>query len=428
MNIFSRFFKRHAADTTVTQSEMGEANCRDGLLQDGLEHIVITEEEQRRNLLSEPDLILREEIRKQAAALGNGAGRVGSAEEIACARAIRDGIGKSQGIRASMQAFKACRTSGVGAFIPWLTLDALTAAIYLLSYALRQAGAILSIAVTVTFALLLIPTVLCFFGRFTKLPSTVSYNVIGERAGDADGLRRTVAIATSHGARHTAFVSEAFLSNAICSALLLLCGIISICIRLCTAYDGWHAFIFLLPAVAEIAAILLSLLALRGDKANCIDIALAVRLYSELAESAADGVRLMFVSLGAEGASHAGAKALLKAHPELTNAEVLCLDGIGSGGIRVIAAKNGSEGLVSRVLDCADREELGVMRVSHEAYSDRHRGAAGYIERTFAEAGACTVAITSPKAVGCSDADGAYRVMRRMLKGLIAESRDGDSE
>lgn len=347
-----------------------------------------------------------------------GTGLTGSAAETATARLIRDRLHEETGAPVRLEAFRAEPLLGRGCF-PFLGLwFALSLLLYFISFAGgKVAGIWLTLLALVVFIAGGAVLISLFLGRRTfawLLGSRVSYNVVSEKEATvtAEGAReRAIVIADNHDAvmgsyfnDFAAFRKAAFILAPVCAFIFVLFCIIKMAIGSDTAAK--ISVLTIIPAIAGVIGIFVIIAHfspfeqhLRQNNGVSVSAAMAAYAYfAENPELIPEGVKLVYVSLGAENSGHCGSEAFMRAHPEFKNAAVLAIGDIKSGALSVaecdsIRKIKFSTAVVSDIRSSAHEQDIRCDTVRHDSLKYALNSLNGYISDAFAKRGAATATI-----------------------------------
>ena len=334
----------------------------------------------------------------------------GSENETACARAIRNRLHDESGVKTRLEAYYAYPLLGRGS-LPLLGLWWMLALVlYFVSFAGgRVAGALLTALALVVFLTGSAGILSLFFGSKKLeglLVKKASYNVVSEFARyDVKDAKRTFVIVDNHDAKLGGFFGDfgllrklTILIAPIAAFLFVLFCILKMAVGFdtipkITAFTILPALFGMLGAVVTFTHY--SPFARHARENNGVATAVAMATYTYFAEhkeKMPEDAKIVYVSLGGENAAHGGSQAFLKAHPELKDAKVLCLQDILSGDFRIaecdpIRNINYSTPIVSIIRSSAHEQGIDVSVVPHDNIVKKISSLHGYASSAFAKGG-----------------------------------------
>lgn len=342
----------------------------------------------------------------------------GSESETACARAIRNRLHDESGVKTRLEAYYAYPLLGRGS-LPLLGLWwMLSLALYFVSFAGgRVGGALLTALALVVFLSGSAGILSLFFGDKTLkglLVKKASYNVVSEFSkNEGKAAKRTFVIADNHDAKLGGFFGDfgilrklTILIAPISAFLFVLFCILKMAVGFdtipkITAFTILPALFGILGAVVTFTHY--SPFARHARENNGVATSVAMATYTYFAthkNRVPDDAKIIYVSLGGENAAHSGSQAFLKAHPELKDAKVLCVQDVLSGDFRIaecdpIRKINYSTPLVSIIRSSAHEQGIDVSVVPHENIVKQISSLHGYMSSAFAKDGIETATIVA---------------------------------
>lgn len=333
----------------------------------------------------------------------------GSANETACARAIRQTITEETGAQARLEAYRAYPMFGRGS-LPFLGLWYLFCyVLYFVSFAgNRLVGILLSALALVVFGIGMTTVLTAHFGKKRKmkkmLSQKVSYNVVSEFSKNTDSKKkeRTFLIVDNHDAVVGNFFKEQRYLIRLTQIFVPLTAVIFalFCVlkmAIGTDSSAKITAFTVIPAVLGVMGILLttmrySPLEKDAKQNNGIATSVAMATYAyfvEKPELLADDVRMVYVSLGGENSGHGGSEAFVRSHPEYASACVLTIGDIESGDLKIIERNcvrniNYSTPMVSLIRSSAYEQKIDVSVHPHDTLPQKLASIHGYISDAFA--------------------------------------------
>lgn len=343
----------------------------------------------------------------------------GSANETACARAIRRRLVNETDATVRLEAYKAYPLMGRGS-LPFYGLWCLLCyVLYFVSFAgNRLAGILLTILALGVYLIGCVAMIMMHFGKhkFKKFMSQkVSYNVVSEFSKNTDKLKkeRTFIICDNHDAVLGNFLTDYRpMSKAAYVFIPLTCVVfVLFCIlkmALGTDTPTKITAFTVVPAVIGVLGITVTILRFspfdkHAKQNNGIATAVAMATYAYFAEQPEllpDDVRLVYVSFGGENSAHGGSEAFVKSHPEFARAGVLCVGDIESSDIK-IAERNSirriqySIPLVSLIRSSAHEQNIDITALPTDKLSQKFASLHGYMSDAFAQNGNPTATIVA---------------------------------
>ena len=336
----------------------------------------------------------------------------GTAQETACARAIRSRLEAETDTPVRMEAFKAKPALGRGCFFMLGIWFLLSYALYYVSFAGgRLVGILLTLVALFNFAIGSVIILLLFLGNKKLsgiLSDEISYNVVGEccKNRDRDVKERVIVIADHHDAVQGSILRDyglirrlTVLLCPISAAVFVLFCILKMAIGTESPDASVKISVFtVVPAVLGVMGVVATLFhyspfARHAKIPNGLSICTAMATYAYFAEQPEllpDDVRLVYASFGGENSAHSGAEAFIKAHPEFHNAAVICIGDVSGSEVKIaeydpIRRLEFSTQLTSSVSGVAHEQGVEISTIPHrtllQALSQLH----GYPSTAFAK-------------------------------------------
>jgi len=345
----------------------------------------------------------------------------GTENETACARAIRDRLHQESNVKTRLEAYKAYPLLGRGAFplIGVLYLFAIT--LYFLSFAGSPlAKVLLTLLALIVFITGLVVLFMLFLGKEKLkgiLNHKVSYNVVSEfekpytQDVDKEKKERVFIITANHDALLGSMFQDfgKFRKITLILAPITIVLFVLFCIlKMAIGVDtpAKIASFVIIPAIFAFVGIAVfithfSLSPQHARQNNGIATSVAMATYSYFAEQPqfiAEGVKIVYVSMGGENSGHGGSEAFVKQHPEYSKAQVLCIGDILSGDLKVAecdALRNikFSSQLVSLIKSSGHEQDIAVVSVPHENVGDKFNSLHGYPSNAFSKNGITSATI-----------------------------------
>lgn len=346
----------------------------------------------------------------------------GTAQETACARAIRSRLEAETDVPVRMEAFKARPALGRGCFFMLGIWFLLSYALYYVSFAGgRLAGILLTLVALVNFSVGSIIILLLFLGNKKLsgiLSEDVSYNVVSEccKNRDRDVKERVIVIADNHDAVQGSILRDYGLIRRL---TVLLCPIsaavfVVFCVlKMAIGTEAPDASVKIsvftvVPAVLGVFGVVATLFhyspfARHAKISNGLSICTAMAVYAYFAEQPElmpDDVRLVYASFGGENSAHSGAEAFIKAHPDLRDARVICIGDIDGAELKIadydpIRRLTFSTELTSAVSGVAYEQGIEISTVPHGNFVQKMAGLHGYLGTAFAKEGVQSTTLIS---------------------------------
>ena len=346
----------------------------------------------------------------------------GTAQETACARAIRSRLEEETDTPVRMEAFKARPALGRGCFFMLGIWFLLSYTIYYVSFAGgRLAGILLTLIALINFAVGSIIILLLFLGNKKLsgiLSEQVSYNVVGEccKNRDRDVKERVIVIADYHDAVQGSMLRDYGLMRRL---TVLLCPIsaavfVIFCIlKMAIGTGGADASVKIsvftvVPAVLGVMGVVATLFHYSPSPRyakipNGLAICTAMATYAYFAEQprlVPDDVRIVYASFGGENSSHSGAEAFIKAHPDFRDARVICIGDMSGSELKIaeydpIRRLNFSTKLTSSVSGVAHEQGTEITTVPHRTFAQKLSQLHGYPSTAFAKQGVQSTTLMS---------------------------------
>ncbi|MDE6303174.1 MAG: hypothetical protein K2M36_06280, partial [Clostridia bacterium] len=319
----------------------------------------------------------------------------GSVGETACARAIRSRLSEETDASVRLEAYRAYPLLGRGT-LPFFGLWYLLCyVLYFVSFAGgRLAGILLTLLALAVFAVGTTVMALMYFNknRLRKIMAQkVSYNVVSEFSKNTDKLKkeRVFIIADNHDATLGNFITHYRLMSKIAHVLVPLTAIVFVLfciIKMAVGIDtpAKVSALAVIPAVIGVIGIAVTLLRFspferHAKQNNGIATSVAMATFAYFAEQPdliPDDVRIVYASFGGENSGHGGSEAFVKAHPEFSGAQVLCLGDIESADIK-IAERNAirrisySTPFVSIIRSSAHEQKIEITAMANDNISQK---------------------------------------------------------
>ena len=374
----------------------------------------------------------------------------GSENETACARAIRNSLHDESGVKTRLEAYYAYPMLGRGS-LPLLGVwYVISLVLYFVSFAGNKgAGALLTALALVVFLSGAAAIMSLFFGNKAlagMLGKKVSYNVVSDFTKTEDNAdKRAFVIVDNHDAKLGGFFGD----FGILRKLTILVAPISaflfvlFCIlKMAMGADNTAeiAVFTILPAIFGIigAAVTFthySPFTRHARENNGMATAIAMAAYGYLVEhkdKLPDDVKIVYVSLGGENSAHGGSQAFFKAHPELANAKVVCVQDILSGDVKLAECDplrriTFSTPVVSIIRSSAHEQGIDVSVVEHNKIVNKITSLHGYISNAFAKGGIETATITAGEqadhVLDRHDAEKLFALTVGSLQKLMSETK-----
>lgn len=278
-----------------------------------------------------------------------------SADETACARAIRNRLHDETDAKTRLEAFSTPKIAGRSSLALLGAWYALCYAIYFVSFAGdKLTGILVALLSLVLFLAGGTVCMLLYLGNrkaCALMPKKVSYNVVSERARNDKDVKRTFIVCDSHDAVPGSPVKDFELMRKISLIIAPISVFIFVLFCILKMAIGTGApngaakisAFTIFPFISGIFGISAMILQF-SPKENCarvpngISTAVAMATFAYFAEQPElmpEDVRIVYASFGAEEAGHGGSRAFVKAHPEFAGATVLCIGNVKGGGFRV---------------------------------------------------------------------------------------------
>lgn len=344
----------------------------------------------------------------------------GSANETACARAIRQTITDETGAQARLEAYRAYPLFGRGS-LPFLGLWYLFCyVLYFVSFAgSKLVGILLSALALAVFAAGMATVLTAHFGKKRKmramLAPKVSYNVVSEFTKNTDPKRkeRTVLIVDNHDAVVGNFFKEqrfssklAHIAIPLTAAVFVLFCILKIAIG--TNTPSKITGLTVVPAILGVLGIVITMTRFspfekHAKQNNGVATSVAMATYAYFVEKSGvidDDVRMVYVSLGGENSAHGGSEAFVKSHPEYASACVICIGDIESGDLKIVERNcmrniSYSTPMVSLIRSSAYEQKTDIPVQPHDTIVQKFASMHGNIADAFAINGNPTAAIVA---------------------------------
>lgn len=349
-------------------------------------------------------------------------GRVtGSAQETACARAIRARLEEETDSPVRMEAFKTHPSLGRGCFYLLGIWFLVSYALYYVSFAGGRVAGILFTAVALVNFLVGVTVISLLFMGNKKLSALlgagVSYNVVGEfsKNRDRDVKERVIIVADAHDAPRGSMLKDYGILRRLTVWLCPLSAAIFVLFCILKMAIGTSepdvstkvTLLSVIPAISGVSGIVVTSLhyspsAKHSKLPNGISTCVAMATYSYFAEQPEllpDDVRVVYASFGGENSVHSGAEAFIKAHPEFADARVLCIGDIDGAELKLaeydpIRRLDFSTQIASAVSGAAYDLGEAVTTIPHGTPAQKISQLHGYISTPFAQNGVQSATIT----------------------------------
>lgn len=387
---------------------------------------------------------------------------VGTENEIATARAIRNRLHDESNVKTRLEAFKAYPLLGRGAFPLigfWFMLSLL---LYCVSFLGGKVGGILLTLLSLIVFLSGVTILTLLFLGNTKyqgiLNHKVSYNVVSEfdkpysKEEDKEKKKKIFIIVDNHDALLGSPINnfDKFRKvTMIIAPITIVIFVIFCIIKMAIGVDtiAKEVPLILIPVITSVLGIFVflthfSLSPHRARQNNGISTSVAMATYSYFVEQPDiinEGVKLVYASLGGENSGHCGSEAFVKSHPEFQDAYVICVGDIQSGNIK-IAEKDAlrnigfSMQLVAMVKSSAHEQGIEIESVKSESLSSKFNSLHGYTSNAFSKKGIASTTIVAKsyqeesRVLERHDIEKLFSTTVGTLKKLMAEDFITDDE
>lgn len=335
----------------------------------------------------------------------------GSADETACARAIRNRLHDETDAKTRLEAFKAYPMFGRGSFLYIGIWYALCYVIYFLSFVGdRLTGILLTLLSLVLFLSGGAVLLLQYLGWRKMLflyQKKVSYNVVSEYSTCPEPSR-TFIVCDNHDATLGSAVKDFDLIrklSMIISPISVLIFVLFCILKAAIGTDGVNvaakiSAFTIFPFISGIFGIVGFVMHFSPSEKcarpnNGVATAVAMATYAYFVECEGklpDDARIVYASFGGEQSGRCGSHEFVKAHPEYAGAKVLCIGDIQGDDVRVAeydAVRNiaFSTNLVASVHQSAIEQNISLETVSHDDIKHKFNSLHGYLSNAFAKNG-----------------------------------------
>ncbi|MBR4801154.1 MAG: hypothetical protein IK048_05770 [Clostridia bacterium] len=375
----------------------------------------------------------------------------GTENETACARSIRNRLHDESSVKTRLEAYYAYPLLGRGA-LPFLGIWYMVSLVlYFVSFAGgRVAGALLTALALAVFVSGSVAIISLFLGRSTLaglLNKKPSYNVVSEFSKSDAGAqdKRTFVIVDNHDAKLGGFFGDfgvlrklTILIAPISAGLFVLFCILKMAIgtesvSTITVFTILPAIFGLLGAFATFTHY--SPFVRHARQNNGVATAIAMATYAYFVEhddKIPDDAKIVYVSLGGENSAHGGSQAFVRSHPELAGAQVLCVQDVLSGDLKIAECDAlrkiaFSTPLVSVVRSSAHEQGIEISTVPHDTIRQKFASLHGYTSDAFANSGMATATITAnaptDRVLDRNDVEKLFSLTVGALEKLMAEEK-----
>lgn len=363
----------------------------------------------------------------------------GSADETACARAIRNRLHDETGAKTRLEAFNGYPLFGRGSFLYAGIWYALCYTIYFVSFAGGRVGGIL-ITLLSLLAFLAGTAIIAmqYLGKRKLLgiyKKKVSYNVVSEYSKN-DAPSRTIIIADNHDATLGTAVKDFDLMrklSMIIAPVSVFLFVLFCILKMAIGTDGANvtakitAFTVLpvMSGVFGIAAFVLhfSPREKNARQNNGVSTAVAMATYAYFVdrdEKLANDVKIVYASFGGENGGRCGSYEFVQAHPEYAGAQVLCVGDILGNDLQVaeydaVRRIQFSTDTVAVLHASAIEQGIPLKTAPHDDLKHKFNSLHGYMSNAFAKNGNPTATLLSK-----DYSEGACAVSRETIENLFA--------
>ena len=335
----------------------------------------------------------------------------GSADETACARAIRNRLHDETDAKTRLEAFNAYPMFGRGSFLYLGIWYAVCYVIYFASFAgNRVAGALITLLSLVLFLAGGSVILLQYLGKRKMLgiyQKKVSYNVVSEYS-KTDNPSRTFIIADNHDAMLGSAIKDFDLVrklSMIIAPVSVFVFVLFCILKMSIGTDGAgvaakiSAFT-IFPFISGVFGILAFVLHFsplekysRANNGVATSVAMATYAYFvDRNEKLADDARIVYVSFGAENSGHCGSHEFVEAHPEYAGAKVLCIGDIAGDALQVaeydaVRKITFSTDMVATLHASAIEQDIPLKTARHDDLKHKFNSLHGYMSNAFVKNG-----------------------------------------
>ncbi len=343
----------------------------------------------------------------------------GSADETACARAIRNRLHDETDAKTRLEAFNAYPLFGRGSFLYIGIWYAFCYVIYFVSFAgSRLTGILLTLLSLLLFLSGGAVLMLQYLG-WRKMRGIyrkkVSYNVVSEYS-KTDSPSRTFVICDNHDATLGSAVRDFDLMrklSIIISPVSVFIFVLFCILKMAIGTEGVNipakiSAFTIFPFISGIFGIAGFVLHFSprekcARQSNGVATSVAMATYAYFVdrnEKLPDDAKIVYASFGAEQSGRCGSYEFVKAHPEYAGAKVLCVGTVQGGDLQVaeydaVRKIAFSTDMVASVHQSALSQNIPLQTARHDDIKHKFNSLHGYLSNAFAQNGNESATITA---------------------------------